>query len=448
MSTTPAHIAAKLQAAGWRPVGDDDWIRPGAHPDVHSWPVAELIHRTDEPHHEPPPALAPLPPKPGFQMRGANRPKRPADTTAPRPQGQPRKADLIQRVAAMHDEQRMTICRHCRADRRQTQPGPLPLPAGEQAPARDHPLTMDTDTTDAPTQEETAPPAPPAVFINIGVPTHIEHLARNPPPRKLYPHLRPPPEDECDRAIRLQPGAASDSCRLVWIAAKIYNDNDGGDADSATDRLTFSFLVSGHAWPLAVRAAILATIPWALQLEQRLAAIEERAAKTRKGPAAADLHRRMRKPQPTKAHRMVTWFLVYRVPVLEPVTEAAEMAACKRVKLPWEAWAAAKSQFPQLMARVIEKRARPSSLAGMFRPRARWLDTARPGPATERELPRARPHALANRGHRQSRLGRVRRALATARPLRTKPTTRSGRHRLKSGPLMHARCKGQKPRNE
>lgn len=118
---------------------------------------------------------------------------------------------------------------------------------------------MDTDTTDAPAQEQTQP-VPPAVFINIAVPAHIEHLARNPPPRKIYPHLQQPSEDECERAIRTQPGASCDSCRLVWIAAKIYNDNDGGDSDSVTDCLAFRYLVSGHEWPLAVRAAILASI--------------------------------------------------------------------------------------------------------------------------------------------------------------------------------------------
>ena len=45
-----------------------NWQRPGPHPDVHSWPVAELIHRTDEPHHAPPPAVAePKPCKPGLE---------------------------------------------------------------------------------------------------------------------------------------------------------------------------------------------------------------------------------------------------------------------------------------------------------------------------------------------------------------------------------------------
>lgn len=111
MSTTPTHITAKLQAAGWRPVNETDWQRPGPHPDIHSWVVADFVLRTGEPHHAPPPALAPKPPKPGFQMRGSNRHARPAATAPrdPRPPGQPRKADLILRVATMHDEQRMTF---------------------------------------------------------------------------------------------------------------------------------------------------------------------------------------------------------------------------------------------------------------------------------------------------------------------------------------------------
>ena len=110
---TPSYIATSLRVSGWEQVNEENWRRPGAHPDVHSWPVADLIRRTSEPHHHALPAVvAPRPRKPGFQMRGGNR--RPDRTPrvslpAPRRVGQPRKVELIQRVATMHDEQRMTF---------------------------------------------------------------------------------------------------------------------------------------------------------------------------------------------------------------------------------------------------------------------------------------------------------------------------------------------------
>ena len=53
----------------------------------------------------------PKPRKPGFQMRGSNRPARSVAVAprAARPVGQPRKTDLIQRVASMRDEQKLSF---------------------------------------------------------------------------------------------------------------------------------------------------------------------------------------------------------------------------------------------------------------------------------------------------------------------------------------------------
>ena len=110
---TPSHVATSLRASGWTPVNEESWQRPGAYPDVHSWPVADLIRRTGEPHHHAPPAVAmPRQRKPGFSMRGGNgrsaRVPRINVQTPPRV-GQPRKVDLIRRVVTMYDEQRMTF---------------------------------------------------------------------------------------------------------------------------------------------------------------------------------------------------------------------------------------------------------------------------------------------------------------------------------------------------
>lgn len=110
---TPSYIVASLQVSSWEQVNEENWRRPGAHHDVHSWPVADLIRRTSEPHHHAPPAVAvSRPRKPGFQGRGGNR--RPdrvpmVSLAAPCRVGHPRKVELIRRVATMHDEQRMTF---------------------------------------------------------------------------------------------------------------------------------------------------------------------------------------------------------------------------------------------------------------------------------------------------------------------------------------------------
>ena len=103
--STPSHIATRLEAAGWHPINADTWQRPGPHPDAHSWPVADLIRRDGEPHHTAPPMpVERRPRKPGLQHRGSNR-----SPAGPRPVGLPRKADLIRRVAAMHDKLHMTF---------------------------------------------------------------------------------------------------------------------------------------------------------------------------------------------------------------------------------------------------------------------------------------------------------------------------------------------------
>ena len=105
---TPSYIATALRVSGWEQISEQNWQRPGAHPDVHSWPVADLIRRTDEPHHVPPPAVAPKPPKKGFQMRGSNRPTRARPSLvapyATRRAGQPRKVDLIRRVVSLREQ--------------------------------------------------------------------------------------------------------------------------------------------------------------------------------------------------------------------------------------------------------------------------------------------------------------------------------------------------------
>lgn len=116
--STPVPIAETLLAAGWQPLdGGTNWQRPGPHPDVHSYPVADLIQRTDEPHHAPPPPVTGFrPPRPGFGRRvGSRAPAltvkvaRPA-TTRPAPgQAGPRKAELIRRVAHLRDHEKLTF---------------------------------------------------------------------------------------------------------------------------------------------------------------------------------------------------------------------------------------------------------------------------------------------------------------------------------------------------
>ena len=54
---TPFALAVALTTAGWARLDKTDWTRPGAHPDRHSWPVAELILAHGWPHIDPPPAV-------------------------------------------------------------------------------------------------------------------------------------------------------------------------------------------------------------------------------------------------------------------------------------------------------------------------------------------------------------------------------------------------------
>ena len=64
------------------------------------------------------------------------------------------------------------------------------------------------------------------------------------------------------------------------------------------------------------------------------------------------------KPQPNRQARLVCWQLVHKVPVPDEPTEADERQACERVKLPWEAWQQAKTDFPRLLVRVASQRQR------------------------------------------------------------------------------------------
>jgi hypothetical protein len=63
-----------------------------------------------------------------------------------------------------------------------------------------------------------------------------------------------------------------------------------------------------------------------------------------------------------KQHRFVAWHLAYRVHFSREITEWDEMAACKRYRLGWEEWQAAKARAP-LMERILVKRSRRKELA-------------------------------------------------------------------------------------
>ena len=95
--STPAYIRERLHAAGWTQLPDGDtWQRPGPHPDVHSFPVADLVRRTGEPHYD-------VPPEFGLYVA------RPAGQKAPRRRGgRPRRLKPNHPVAAMR-EQGMTF---------------------------------------------------------------------------------------------------------------------------------------------------------------------------------------------------------------------------------------------------------------------------------------------------------------------------------------------------
>lgn len=62
--------------------------------------------------------------------------------------------------------------------------------------------------------------------------------------------------------------------------------------------------------------------------------------------------------KPTKQMRLVCWFLLHRVHPETLPTEEHEREACKRFRLQWEKWTAAKLQFPGLIEKVHAKRAR------------------------------------------------------------------------------------------
>jgi len=62
--------------------------------------------------------------------------------------------------------------------------------------------------------------------------------------------------------------------------------------------------------------------------------------------------------QPVKWMKLIQWWLVHRVPIDVLITPDIEAAACLRFKIPEWKWEEAKKRFPNMLAKVNQKRLR------------------------------------------------------------------------------------------
>src|SRR5258708_36661877 len=82
--------------------------------------------------------------------------------------------------------------------------------------------------------------------------------------------------------------------------------------------------------------------------------------------------------QLVKWMKLIQWWLVHRVPIDMIITPPVEAAACLRFKIPEWKWEEAKKRFPNLLAKVNQKRLRRIEYAlatGKFPP-AGWTPPA------------------------------------------------------------------------
>jgi hypothetical protein len=61
--------------------------------------------------------------------------------------------------------------------------------------------------------------------------------------------------------------------------------------------------------------------------------------------------------QPVKWMKLVQWWLLHRVPIDEIITPEIEASACRRFKIPEWKWKEAKKRFPNLLLKVMKRKA-------------------------------------------------------------------------------------------